>query len=372
MRRFFCLLSIHIICLLFVFPSKGQSMDLPVTSATNAILMEASSGRILYEQAAHEQRSIASITKVMTAIIAIEHGNLEEKVTISERAINAEGSSIYLQRGEIIPLIDLLYGLFLRSGNDAAIAIAEHIGGSVEGFTFLMNEKARLIGMDKTNFTNPHGLETDNHYSTAYDMALLMKYAMENEEFQRISATKVYKSKERTYAWHNKNKLLTTLYEYCTGGKTGFTKKAGRTLITTATKDNLDLIAVTLHASNDWQDHITLFNWGFSHFNLVLIQQSGKQHYVTPTQTVSGYTEHSFLYPLKQSEYKDVRREVRLYANALHANHEDNKEIGHVQLLLQNESIYELPIYTLPLRESRKSSQFLNTIKKIFRIDHYG
>ena len=152
----------------------------------------------------------------------------------------------------------------LRSGNDAAVAIAEHVGGSVEGFVFLMNQKAAEIGMRNTHFANPHGLDdSENHYSTAYDMALLMQYAMKNKEFRKISGTEVYRApaapgEDWDRVWRNKNKLLTSLYEYCTGGKTGYTKRAKRTLVTTASKGGMDLIAVTLDAPDDWNDHIAM------------------------------------------------------------------------------------------------------------------
>lgn len=232
-------------------------------SANNAVLMKAGTKEILFSKQAHEKKSIASITKIMTAIIAIEFGSPDEQVKVSSRATLVEGSSIYLAENEKISLEDLLYGLMLRSGNDASLAISEHIAGSVEAFVYLMNEKAQWLGMTNTHFENPHGLESDKHYSTAYDMALLLNYAMENDFFQKISNTTSHLSANRTYKWYNKNKLLTSLYEYCTGGKTGFTKRAGRTLATTAEKNGQVLIAVTLNAPDDWRDHIRLFDWGF-------------------------------------------------------------------------------------------------------------
>lgn len=239
-------------------------------SAHNAVLIDRTTGEILFDKRAHERQSVASITKIMTAIVALELGDLSDVVKVSERAIYTEGSSIYLQKGEEITLEDLLYGLMLRSGNDAAVAISEHVGGSVEGFVHLMNEKARWIGMTNTNFSNPHGLEGENHYSSAYDIAILLDYAMDNKEFQKISGTTSYLSKNRTYKWRNKNKLLTSLYEYCTGGKTGFTRKAGRTLATTAEKYGRTLIAVTLNAPDDWRDHIRMFEWGFERGHALL------------------------------------------------------------------------------------------------------
>ncbi len=259
MRLLHCLCAF--LCLFFLFSQPVQA-DISL-SAENAILIDQQTGDVLFEQNAHHKQSIASITKIMTAIIAIESGQMDEMAKVSRNAIHTEGSSIYLEESEKMNLTDLVYGLMLRSGNDAAIAIAEHIGGSEEGFVFLMNEKARWLGMTNTNFENPHGLEDEHHYSTAYDMALLMQYAMNDPQFQKISNTTSYTATTRSYGWKNKNKLLTHLYEYCTGGKTGYTKKAGRTLVSTAENNGHQLIAVTLNAPDDWNDHIQLFSYGF-------------------------------------------------------------------------------------------------------------
>lgn len=259
------------ICLFIVFFSltntnTSHAETTIQVSAENAILIEQSTGDVLFEKKAHERKEIASITKIMTAIIAIESGQLDEKATASRRAVYTEGSSIYLEQGEKMSVEDLLYGLMLRSGNDAAVTLAEHIGGSVEGFVHLMNEKAKWLGMDNTHFTNPHGLNAEEHYSTAYDMAILMKYAMDNPDFRKVSGKTSYKADTRTYEWQNKNKLLTMMYEYSTGGKTGFTKAAGRTLVSSAAKYDTDLIVVTLNAPDDWADHMSLFEWGFEKY----------------------------------------------------------------------------------------------------------
>lgn len=238
----------------------------PDITARNAVLINQETSEVLYEKAAHDRQLIASITKMMTAIIAIESGKMDDEVTITKEAVYTEGSSIYLEKGEKIPLEDLVYGLMLRSGNDAATAIAEYVGGSVEGFAYLMNEKATWLGMENTHFDNPHGLDSKTHYSTAYDMAILTKYAMNNPVFAEITSAKSYKSEQRTYAWGNKHKLLTHYYPYTIGGKTGYTKAAGRTLISIAEKNDVILIAVTLQDPNDWQDHIRLFDWGFDEY----------------------------------------------------------------------------------------------------------
>jgi D-alanyl-D-alanine carboxypeptidase len=263
MRHLFAILSG--VLLFFFFQDIGQAA--PDVSASQAILMDAGSGEVLFEKEAYEERPIASITKIMTALLAIESGMLEEKATVSRDAIYTEGSSIYLEQGEKIKVKDLVYGLMLRSGNDAAVAIAEHVGGSVEGFVYLMNERALWLGMNHTSFRNPHGLDDEEHYSSAYDMALLTKEALTNDVFREVSGSVSYLSENRSYSWHNKHRLVTGYYSNATGGKTGYTKRTGRTLVTTAEKDGHSLIAVTLNGPNDWNDHISLFEWGFEELN---------------------------------------------------------------------------------------------------------
>lgn len=286
-------------------------------SAVNAVLMELESGRVLYEKEAHEKKRIASITKIMTAILAIESGKLDEMVTVSDRAFGTEGSSLYLKRGQKIKLEDLVYGLMLRSGNDAAVAIAEHVGGSLEGFVYLMNQKAEELGMKNSSFSNPHGLDnTKNHYSTAYDMALLTRYAMNNETFKEISATKEHHAPNPNetwdYVWNNKNKLL-KLYKYSTGGKTGYTKLAKRTLVSTAEKDGMALVVVTLNAGDDWNDHMTLFDMAFTDYTMTTVLAMGHlkkikhSFYKNKVEILNEYT-----YPLSEEEKEQVTLDIKL------------------------------------------------------------
>lgn len=260
------------VCFLF-FPLSQATVyakeQPPTVSAKASILMDAKTGRILYAKEADKGMKIASLTKIMTAIVAIDEGNLNQLVTISPNATNVEGSSIYLKAGERVPLKTLLYGLMLRSGNDAAVAIAEHVGGTVEGFTYLMNEKATHLGLKQSHFTNPHGLDHDQHYSSAKDLAILTSYALKNPVFREIVQTEVKDVPWPGETWkrkfYNKNKLL-RMYPYANGVKTGFTKQAGRTLVTSAMKEGRQLICVTLNDPQDWQDHINLFDYGFSHY----------------------------------------------------------------------------------------------------------
>ncbi len=272
-----CLMMVFLVIVIFQLsftPSIQAAPDLSV-SAEHAVLMDAKSGRVLYEKKAYDPSLIASTTKIMTAIIAIESGKLDEKVKVSERAVRTEGSSIYLTEKEKIPLKDLVYGLMLRSGNDSAVAIAEHVGGSLEGFTYLMNQKAEWLGMNASHFENPHGLDGETHYSSAYDLALLMSYAMKNKTFREVTGSESYQSQNRDYPWKNKNKLLTMYYDAATGGKTGYTKKAGRSLVSSAEKNGMELVAVTLNAPDDWNDHQRMFEWGFDNFKTVQLQKQG-------------------------------------------------------------------------------------------------
>lgn len=309
-------------------------------SAQQAVLMDQHTGRIIYGKKAHERRPIASITKVMTAILALEHGHLDELVTTSERATTVGGSSIYLTKDEQMTLEDLLYGLMLRSGNDAAVAISEHIAGSVEGFTYLMNEKALYLGMTNTHFMNPHGLDETDHYSSAYDMALLTRYAMENESFRKISETKAYQSENRDYKWFNKNKLLTHLYRHSTGGKTGFTNKAGRTLVSTAKKDELSLIVVTLHAPNDWNDHIHLYETYFERLTTVLLERKGRRSISsTKDDSIDGFMTDPVILSLTEEEIPLVKKQVMIHPSP------NPSVIGSMRIQIEDETVLSVPIY---------------------------
>ncbi|SES81511.1 D-alanyl-D-alanine carboxypeptidase [Oceanobacillus limi] len=366
--RFFAMLLITLLIFTLSFPVIGHAS--PSVSANNAILIEKETGRVLYEKKAHDKHLIASITKIMTALLAVESGKLDEMVTVSERAVYTEGSSIYLEQGETMTLEDLVYGLMLRSGNDAAVAISEHVGGSVEGFSHLMNEKAQWLGMTNSSFDNPHGLDAENHYSTAYDMALLMRYAMKNDKFQEITKAKSYKSDNRSYSWKNKNKLLTMFYKYCTGGKTGFTREAGRSLVSTASKDGMELIAVTLDAPDDWRDHMKLFDWGFENYQMESIASAGEVqlNLEDSNEPIKGYIQSDQVYPLTREEKSALNNKLFLIEDAL----SNNKEIiGKSVYYLDSEPITEIPIFALEQTEESEDgmfTEFITILKKFIRL----
>lgn len=251
-------------------------------SASSYIVMDQVSGRILEGSNVNNKRLIASISKIMTCIVAIEYGDIEGIVKIGDEVLKSYGSGVYVSIGEELTLDDLLYGLMLRSGNDAALAIAHNVGGSLENFVFLMNEMAAKIGMTNTTFVNPSGLEENDgsgNMSTVYDMALLTKYAMNNEHYRRIVSTEsiVVKSSMKTYKWINKNRLLSS-YEYCNGGKTGYTKKAKRTLVTSASKDDMNLIVVTFNDGNDFADHKKLYEKYFNNYEVMKVLKKGDKY----------------------------------------------------------------------------------------------
>ena len=242
--------------LLALLPCRAEAAQL---SATAAILMDADSGEVLYEKDAGRRMRIASTTKIMTALVALERARLTDTVTVTKDHM-VEGSSMYLKPGETVTVEELLYGLMLCSGNDAALALADCCGG-LDTFVQAMNDKAAALGMKDTSFANPNGLDADNHYSTAYDMALLAAYAAQNPTFRRICSTRTATVGGRTMINHNK---LLTQVEGCIGMKTGYTKAAGRTLVSCAERQGRRLVAVTLCDGNDWADHKVLYDLGFA------------------------------------------------------------------------------------------------------------
>ncbi len=284
-------------------------------SAGASIVICADTNQVLYGENQHKKMGIASTTKIMTAIIALENGNTTDIVTISQNAASQEGSSVYLKPGDKVLLCDLLYALMLNSGNDAAMAIAEHIAKTPDEFAVLMNEKAAELGCRNTHFINPSGLPDDSHYSTAYDMAIIMSYAIKNDEFAKIVATREHQIKTAdsiTYL-KNHNKLLWQ-YPDCTGGKTGFTKASGRCFVSCAEKDGVRLVSVTLDAPDDWNDHKNLLDFGFDKAEMtpVLLQNE-----ILCTRRIRGarlniLAGDDFSIPLKNGRKRHITLKVNL------------------------------------------------------------
>ena len=255
-----------------VLPAQALSL-----SAQSAVLIDARDGRVLYEKDADTPRPMASTTKIMTAVVALESCDVNEIIEIADEAVGVEGSSIYLQKGERMTLLELLYALLLQSANDAAVAIAVGVGGSVGNFADMMNEKAVSLGLTSTHFENPNGLDADGHVTTARELALLTAYALKNPTFAEIVAT--YKRKisgpdgtVRLVVNHNK---LLNMYDGCVGVKTGFTKKSGRCLVSAACRESLTLVSVTLSAPDDWRDHTAMLNYGYENYCCEILCDEG-------------------------------------------------------------------------------------------------
>lgn len=335
----------------FALKAQEQEQTQVNVSAQAAILLDVDSGRVLYEKNADQTLRIASITKIMTALVAIEQGNLKDKVTTSTNAFGVEGSSIFLRLGEKLTLEDMIYGLMLRSGNDAAVAIAEHIGGSKEGFVYLMNQKAGELGMSSTVFSNPHGLDDhEEHYSSARDMVILTAYAMKNKNFAKIVGTKrktaPLQGEKWDRVWHNKNRLL-GMYPYADGVKTGFTKRANRTLVSSATKDGHQFVAVTLNAPDDWNDHIQMFEYGFDHFTKVTLVEEKEEITDERLRRKDGFFQVSrtFSYPLTKKEH--VQQKIILDP-VFHDKDIEKQSIpypaGYISFSLGQQEIAKIPL----------------------------
>lgn len=319
----FVKLIFSVICSFLLFFSVAQAAH-----ASYAVI-DADTGRLLMGTNVHDRMPIASLTKMWTALVAIENNELEDPVVISRQAALAEGSSIYLEPGESVTVETLLYGLMLRSGNDAAYALAEHTGGSIDGFADLMNEKAALYGLNDTFFTNPSGLHNDLHLSSAYDTAQMLRIALQNDTFRKVSSTINYKSTTKNgVTWQNKHKLLRQQVG-AVAGKTGFTKVAGRTLATYFEQDNKKVIVVTLSEANDWQVHRGLANKVFEEYDFVTVADKG-EYKAAKNKTIQ------LKKPITLLLNKDEEKELK---NVLYLSRKQN-EFGVWHVMLNDESIY--------------------------------
>ena len=312
MKKIIILLSVIIMVLNIV------CLNCFALSAQSAVVIDANSGRVLFSCNAHRKMGMASTTKIITAITALENSDINSVATVSPNAYGVEGSSMYLVLGEKLTLEELLWGLMLVSGNDAATAVAEHVSGSVEKFAELMNSTAQKIGATHSNFTNPHGLSDDNHYTTAQDLAKITAYALKNPKFREIvsTRTKSIPWKDHDYNRHlvNHNKFL-TMYDGCIGVKTGFTKATGRCLVTAVEKDGMCLVCVTLNAPDDWNDHKTLYDNAFSEYIPHTVKTADE--YIATAKIKSGTsdtvtltTKQDVIIPVKTGEENKITTKV--------------------------------------------------------------
>jgi D-alanyl-D-alanine carboxypeptidase len=280
----YCIITAIFIGVFVPFSARADAPNISV-SASSAVLIEAESGRVLYSKDENERRPMASTTKIMTALLALENSSQTDLVIIPEEAEGVEGSSAYLRAGDILTMEELTYALLLRSANDAAVAIACHIAGDVDSFADMMNERAAALGLCDTSFKNPHGLDHGEHYTSAHDLALIAAEALKNEDFKKISSTykKSFYTEDSTRLYVNHNKLLKS-YDGSIGMKTGYTKKSGRCLVGAAERNGLTFITVTLDAPNDWQDHKALFDFGFASLEKIELAGAGDYEYSLPVE----------------------------------------------------------------------------------------
>lgn len=319
-------------------------------SGESVVLYEPSNQKFVYSKNADQRRSMASTTKIMTALVAIENSNLSDEVTVTAESVGIEGTSVGLKQGETVSMRDLIYLMMLESANDAASAIAVAVGGSIQGFAKMMNERAQSLEMKNTNFQNPHGLSDEEHYTTASDLALLAAAALENPTFSEIVSTKNYTVKlhndEVSFTASNHNKLL-RMYDGAIGVKTGFTKKSGRCLVGAATRNGVTLICVTLNAPDDWNDHMKLFDYGFSQFCSIELASVGEYCYSIPI--IGGIYEEikcmntETLSIVLPNDHGEIEKSV--YINRfLVAPVVRGKEVGKVSFKIGSKTIAELPI----------------------------
>ncbi len=335
------------------FPVRTRAV-----SARNAYVLDAVSGRVLFERNADRQSLIASTTKIMTALIVCEQCNVLDRMRIPKEAVGIEGSSMYLREGEILTLQELLYGLMLSSGNDAATALAIYCGGTVEGFAELMNDKARILGLTGTHFVNPHGLDAPGHYSTARDLAVLGAYAMENPVFARTVSAKSVRIGDRYLTNHNK---LLWRIDGAEGIKTGYTQAAGRILVSSASREGRRLIAVTVDAPDDWNDHAYLLEEGFFRYSPRKVVTAGEQVAVLDvvggeSGTVEILAAKDYVYSLAPEEYPRLAMPGPgfVYAPAV-----EGAAAGYVYVLIEGNAVGKVPVVygqTVEMKQEEEKS----------------
>lgn len=346
-KKIFVLMVLSVLTIFLCIQAKAESFNIKNSAA--AILIEPFTKKILYNNNINKKLPIASTTKIMTALLSLEFGEIDQNFEVNKEAILVEGTSVGLQVGDIVSLRTLVYCMLLESGNDAANAAAYHIAGNVEEFSKLMNQRAQQIGMKNTNFVTPSGLDAQNHYSTAYDMALLASVALKNPEFSFIcsqqDAMVEFGSPPVKRKLYNHNKLLQT-YESAVGIKTGFTKKAGRCLVSAATKNGVTLICVTLDTADDWTVHKNLLNFGFSQISLAPLP---KPENLTTSVTGSDETKvklnvkGELTAPLTADDLKYLRYEIEM-PFFLYAPIAEGEELGFVRYYVKDSLIRELPL----------------------------
>lgn len=365
----FALASTFFILSISTVITHAQVADLSI-SARSAALYQPETDIFLYSKNADARLPMASTTKIMTAIVALENAEIDEIVTIGEESVGVEGSSAYLRVGERLTMEELIYALLLQSANDAAVAIAYHIGGDVEGFADMMNEKALDLDLSDTNFTNPHGLDDPQHYTTAKDLAKIAAEGLKNETFRQIVSCykKTFANDDRSRTYVNHNKLL-RLYEGCIGVKTGFTKKCGRCLVGASQRDGLTFISVTLNAPSDWSDHKKMLDFGYDKLERIDFTSKNEHNYEIPvidgtSDSVSVTNqEHTYIITEKGEHIYDEHIKVLRYAIA---PIEKGEILGEIIYTLDGKEVARVPLVAEKSVEKQKEKGFLHKILSIF------
>lgn len=352
----------------FLTPSVNAVAE-SASSAKSMVVIEATTGRVLAKKNKDEQLAMASTTKIMTALVTIKNiSNLDEVVEISDKAVGIEGTSMYLRKGEKLSIKELLFGLMLPSGNDAAVALAYAVGGTEEKFVKMMNEEARSLGLKNTQFKNPHGLDAKGHYTSANDLALITAEAMKFDAFKEICSTKNVQvtgskiNEPRFLA--NKNKLLKRM-EGCNGVKTGFTDNAGRCFVGSCERNGMTLICVVLNCGPMFEECERFLNSAFEEYKMQEILEPYAQGETVDVLEgdkafVTTGTKHGFAYPLTDEEYKNIKIE-REYINVVAPVVKD-QVVGKIKIYLNNNLIFEEEIYTM---EDVKSIRYLDKIWEV-------
>lgn len=316
----------------------------PNVSAQSAILLDGTTGRVLYEQNADARAKVASTTKIMTGLLVAEECDLSASVCVPGEAAGVEGSSLYLKAGEVLTVEALLYGLMLHSGNDAAVALAMYCAGSVPAFAERMNRRAEELGLTNTNYVNPHGLDAENHYSTARDLAKLAAAAMENDVFYKVVSTKTAVFGNRTFTNHNK---LLWRYEGTVGVKTGYTMSAGRILVSAAEKNGRRLIAVTIRDRNDWADHMAMLDYGFSDYASREVARSGQIFGKVPVingaeESVQAVVQEDVFWCMAKEEQAELRPNLPIF---IYAPVLAGEKAGTLSVLVDGKEVKQVPLY---------------------------
>ncbi len=369
---------ILVFILITIIITPGQIAHSMAETAKSVCLINTVTGEIIFEKNANEKKSMASTTKIMTLLVALENSAMDEIVTVSREATLEEGSSAYLKPGAKITMKDLLYGLMLNSGNDAAVAVAEHISGNCDKFALLMTETAHNIGANDTQFKNTNGLEMDGHYTTARDLALITQYALMNESFREIVSTSIYTSTmflsdgtTEHVEYINHNRLLREL-EGCIGVKTGYTKAAGRCLVSAVSNGGAEYIAVTLDDSNDWKTHKELYEYAYNSQHIKTLVRKGDciKHISSGQSECMLVTAEDYDICVNEGRTHDFEVVVNLPDN-INFPLNSGEKVGFLEVKLNNRCLRKIDIIAngdySPHEETKVKDCFMFTLLTLLR-----